>query len=95
VQVGYRPGVDLRRWVRARDRHCRFPGCRRAAAGCDQDHIVAWPVGATEACNLQCLCRLHHRLKTHTDWQVIHLGQGVLQWISPSGRIYYTTLEDP
>jgi hypothetical protein len=45
--------------------------------------------------NLQCLCRTHHRLKTHTDWQVIHLGQGVLQWISPSGRIYYTTLEDP
>ena len=27
--------------------------------------------------------------------QVIHLGQGVLQWISPTGRIYYTSLEDP
>jgi hypothetical protein len=95
VQIGYRPGVNLSRWVRARDRHCRFPGCRRPAANCDQDHIVAWPAGATEACNLQCLCRLHHRLKTHTDWQVIHLGQGVLQWISPTGRIYYTSLEDP
>jgi hypothetical protein len=52
VQVGYRPGVDLCRWVRARDRHCRFPGCRRAAAGCDQDHIVPWPVGATQAWNI-------------------------------------------
>lgn len=95
VQIGYRPGVDLRRWVRARDRHCRFPGCRRPAVGCDLDHVVAWPFGATESWNLQCLCRLHHRLKTHTDWQVIHLGQGVLQWISPTGRIYYTSLEDP
>ena len=26
---GYRPAPTLARWVRARDRHCRFPGCRR------------------------------------------------------------------
>ena len=26
---GYRPAPGLARWVRARDRHCRFPGCRR------------------------------------------------------------------
>ncbi len=93
--IGYRPGVDLRRWVKARDRHCRFPGCRRPAVGCDLDHTEEWPHGTTDACNLACLCRLHHRLKTHTDWQVTHLGQGVLQWISPTGRIYYSTLEDP
>ncbi|SNS89885.1 hypothetical protein SAMN06893096_11048 [Geodermatophilus pulveris] len=37
---GYRPGPALDRWVRARDRRCRFPGCRRRipAAG-ELDHL--------------------------------------------------------
>ena len=95
VTIGYRPGVKLARWVRARDRHCRFRGCRRPAVMCDLDHTQEWPHGATEACNLACLCRLHHRLKTHTDWQLIHLGRSVYQWISPTGRIYHSYPNDP
>ena len=27
--IGYRPSPQLTRYVKARDRHCRFPGCRR------------------------------------------------------------------
>jgi hypothetical protein len=58
--------ADMDRHVRARDETCRWPGCTRPARRCDTDHRVPWPAGATEACNLQCLCRSHHRIKTHT-----------------------------
>lgn len=92
---GYRPSARLAAWVKARDRHCRFPGCRRAAVHCDLDHIDRYPAGPTAERNLQCLCRYHHRLKTHTDWHVRHLGHGLLQWISPTGRIYYSHTSDP
>ncbi len=43
---------------------CVFPGCRIPAARCDIDHRVPYPAGATCSCNLQPLCRAHHRLKT-------------------------------
>ena len=41
--TGRHPG--LARWVRARDRHCRFPGCRRPAMQCDLDHVIPHPAG--------------------------------------------------
>jgi hypothetical protein len=58
--------ADMDRHVRGRDLTCRWPGCTRPARRCDTDHRIPWPAGATEACNLQCLCRGHHRIKTHT-----------------------------
>lgn len=91
----YRPGIALSRWVRARDRHCRFPGCRRPAANCDLDHLVPFPAGATSDANLACLCRRHHRLKTHTGWKVQRHPDDTLQWTSPRGRVYYTFPWDP
>ena len=39
------PPADLDRFVRVRDGMCRFPGCRRQAAGCDLDHTVPYPDG--------------------------------------------------
>jgi hypothetical protein len=93
--VGYRPAPAMARWVRARHRHCRFPGCRRPAAQCDLDHVTAWPTGSTHAGNLAPLCRYHHRLKTHADWQVRLLPGGDLRWTSPRGRTYTTHLHDP
>jgi hypothetical protein len=91
----YRPKPSLIRWVRARDRHCRFPGCRRPAAQCDLDHVVPHPIGPTSESNLACLCRYHHRLKTHTNWRVRAIGGHRLEWTSPRGRIYLTGLDDP
>ena len=38
--TGYRPGPRLQAFVQTRDRHCRFPGCRRRATRCDLDHTV-------------------------------------------------------
>ena len=93
--TGYRPAPNLARWVRATHRHCRFPGCRRPAVQCDLDHVSPYPLGATIADNLAPLCRYHHRLKTHGNWQVRQLSGGQLQWTSPRGRSYTTHLHDP
>ena len=41
----------------------------------------------TCACNLDCLCRFHHRVKTFTDWSAIRIGN-TLHWTSPLGRDY-------
>ncbi len=65
---GYVPSVPLARLVRAREPHCRFPGCRQPATSCDLDHAVPWPTGPTTPANLGPLCRRHHNLKTHTPW---------------------------
>jgi hypothetical protein len=60
----------IRRAVIARDRHCRFPGCRRPARWCDAHHIVHWvDDGPTAVENLILLCRHHHTL--------IHSGFGL------------------
>ena len=93
--IRYAPSLAMRRYVQVRDRHCRFPGCRRPARACDLDHLVAWPQGPTDEANLACLCRTHHRLKTHTGWTVRRLPGGILEWTSPTGRVYRSTLEDP
>lgn len=86
----YRPPPALDATVRARDLTCRFPGCRTPARRCDLDHGVAYPVGATAAGNLACLCRRHHRLKTHNRWKVRQLTGAVLEWTSPTGHTYRT-----
>jgi hypothetical protein len=52
----------IERALRARDRHCRFPGCRhrRYVAG---HHIEHWANGGdTSLENLMLLCSRHHRL---------------------------------
>ncbi len=89
------PPADLDRFVRVRDGMCRFPGCRRQAAGCDFDHTVPYPHGATSAANLHALCRRHHRLKHETGWQVTAQPGNRLKWTSPLGAIYTTSPPTP
>lgn len=67
---GYVPSASLARLVRAREPYCRMPGCRQAAARCDLDHAVPYPKGSTCAENLGPLCRRHHVMKTHLNWQL-------------------------
>lgn len=86
----YQVSEPLRRWIAARDRTCRFPGCRRRARTCQIDHIDPWDDGgATDAHNLQALCTRHHQLKTHSGWRVARdAADGVTTWISPLGRAH-------
>jgi hypothetical protein len=88
-ETRYRPGPALRRLVKARDRTCRFPSCRRSAARCDLDHTVPYDQGGpTCLCNLAPLCRRHHRLKQADGWALIQLDEGSLAWLTPSGRTH-------
>jgi hypothetical protein len=81
------------RYLKARDRHCRFPGCRRPAIRCDVDHTIDWAKGGpTDARNMCCVCEAHHTLKHATGWTVRQLGGGRLEWTSPLGKVY---IEEP
>lgn len=85
----YRTPWPQRRFLRARDQHCRFPGCRRAAIRCEIDHTIdAAKGGPTALWNLAHLCQRHHSMKQFTRWKVRQLPDGVLEWTSPTGRIY-------
>ncbi|WP_265445774.1 HNH endonuclease signature motif containing protein [Flexivirga meconopsidis] len=86
----YTPGTRLARFVRARDQHCRFPGCTQPATLTDLDHITPYPDGPTAAHNLQCLCRHHHRAKHEAGWTVTMTPDGVCTWTSPAGHTYLT-----
>jgi hypothetical protein len=85
--TGYQPSPRLVEQVRLRDRTCVFPHCNRPARTCDLDHVVAHAEGgSTSSDNLACLCRLHHRLKTHGGWSYQMVGPGVFLWQSPRGH---------
>jgi hypothetical protein len=83
----YEPTPAQHRFVQARDRTCRHPGCRRPAARTDADHVLAHAAGgATDCTNLCCLCRRHHRLKTHArGWRFTMTADGMLAVTTPSG----------
>ncbi|WP_424448236.1 DUF222 domain-containing protein [Microbacterium arborescens] len=85
----YKPTAAMTRLLRARDRHCRFPGCRQPAIRCEIDHTTAASEGGpTHVCNLAHLCKRHHDVKHHTRWQLRQLPGGRLVWTSPTGRVY-------
>ncbi|SEL78075.1 protein of unknown function [Blastococcus sp. DSM 46786] len=81
---GYRPGAALDRYLRTRDRRCRFPGCRRRVPlGGELDHDRPWPEGPTSAENLTGFCTGHHRGK--------HQAPGWRYELAPDGRLTVTT----
>jgi predicted kinase len=83
----YRPSRPQDGYVRTRDRTCRHPGCRNHAGWADVDHVIPHADGGpTDCANLCCLCRRHHRLKTHAPgWRFVMAPDGVLTVTTPSG----------
>jgi hypothetical protein len=85
----YRPTARALRFVRLRDRTCRFPGCTRPARYTDVDHRIPWPLGPTDPRNLHCLCRHHHRAKQSSLFTVHTEPDGSTVWtIRSTGAIY-------
>ncbi|WP_136609615.1 HNH endonuclease signature motif containing protein [Sinomonas albida] len=71
----YTPSLAIRRFLGARDRTCRFPGCDKPAPATEADHTAEWQHGGTtDAANLALLCREHHRLKSLGRWHVTQTG---------------------
>lgn len=91
----YRPTAGLERLIRARDRTCRFPGCRRSAAtnrsGTDLDHTIPWPRGSTTPDNLAVLCRHHHRVKHTHGWAAELNPDSSMTWTTPGQVTLMTT----
>jgi hypothetical protein len=92
--AGYQPSNMLRHIIKVRSPRCGFPGCRRPAVRCDDDHTVPYDQGGrTCECNLHPLCRRHHQAKQAPGWRLEQPEPGVLVWTLPSGRQYRTTAE--
>ncbi len=86
----YRPGKALAAAVRARDVHCRFPGCSVPAKRCHLDHVTPFPIGETEEANLHALCPAHHGFKHHAGWTLTMTPEGDCSWRAPTGRTHHT-----
>ncbi len=56
---GYQPGRALRHLIEIRNPTCTAPGCRRAAARCDLDHVTPYDQGGRT-----CECNLHPASKS-------------------------------
>ena len=87
ASAGYRPAAALDRFARARDRHCRFPGCRRRIpADGELDHLRPWPDGPTAAANLAGFCTTNHRGKHQAPgWTYAMTPDGTLTVTTPTG----------
>lgn len=87
----YLPSAALTRAIQARDKHCRFPGCRVPATRCELDHTVAFRIGGrTIYINLAAVCKFHHRIKHLPGWGCTQGPDGTLTWTTPSGQTYLT-----
>jgi hypothetical protein len=87
--AGYQPSNSLRHIIKIRSPRCGFPGCRRPAVRCDDDHTIPYDKGGrTCECNLHPLCRRHHQAKQAPGWRLEQPEPGVLIWHLPHGRSY-------
>jgi hypothetical protein len=77
---------SVRRALEARDRGCRFPGCRLRFT--DAHHIVHWADGGeTGLRNLILLCARHHRAVHEGGFQVCTDEEAKAVFFGPGGRV--------
>jgi hypothetical protein len=92
IDVGWSESIPeaIRRAVRLRDRHCRWPGgCDRPAAVCDCHHVTHKKDGgptSVQSCLL--LCQYHHDICVHRwGWAIELLPDGEVTATGPQGQI--------
>ena len=90
----YTPTAGMQKFLRARDQHCRFPGCRQPVHRTQIDHTFEHSCGGpTDINNLAHLCVTHHSLK-HPDvdekyrWHAVQHPDWTITWTSPLGHTY-------
>jgi hypothetical protein len=92
------PPPRLAELIRTAEPFCCFPGCRiQARRRCELDHRVPYEKGGpTCSCNVQPLCKRHHRLKgtglvtvrTVSPEHDSTVPLGTVEWTSRSGLTY-------
>jgi hypothetical protein len=81
---------QLRRFLKARDKGCRFPGCTNTRH-IDAHHIKHWANGGeTKPSNLVSLCSFHHHKVHEGGMEVQMLDDGAVRFVRLDG----TTLEN-
>ena len=91
-----RPGAELDRWIRVRDRHCVAPGCRRPAHKADLDHTLDHALGGpTSSWNLGAWCPHDHRAKHHAGWQVRQPSPALRHPHPRRDHLHHPSQEDP
>jgi hypothetical protein len=87
-----RPTTVEAGFVKARDRTCRAPGCRRPALICDLDHRQEWTRGGPSHRGCLCtLCAHHHALRHERGYVYhrVHIGSYLVE--SRTGRHWLVT----
>jgi hypothetical protein len=75
----------LRRFLKARDQGCRFPGCTNTRH-VDAHHIQHWANGGeTKPSNLISLCSFHHRAVHEGGIEVQILADGAVRFVKLDG----------
>jgi hypothetical protein len=67
---------------------CPFPFCDSFTRRGQCDHTINWPDGPSAIGNLAFGDPHHHRVKTHSRWQVRQPFTGIYVWKDPHGQYY-------
>ena len=77
-------GRRMRRALRRRDTHCRYPGCTRRVI--EGHHIRHWANGGpTSLDNLVGLCARHHHRLHEDGFSIRRASSGRLEFVHPDG----------
>lgn len=92
IDVGWSENIPepIRRAVRLRDRHCRWPGgCTRPPAVCDCHHVKHKKDGGpTSVGSCILLCQYHHDICIHRwGWKIELLPDGQVTATGPRGQV--------
>src|SRR5512146_295623 len=90
AEARYTPSRTLKHLIRARAQSCTAPGCAAQSFHADHDHVIPYPDGPTDECNLHAPCRAHHRAKQAPGWHAEQPQPGIIRWTLPNGRTHLT-----